>query len=195
MTDGRWIVYRIRFPDDAAEYVGITSRPLADRIYAHRNRGPTNVELSARLRAGDAWEASTISRHRTKDAALEAERREVARLRRPINVFGVTAPRAVARTAAMAPLAEPLELARGRRRRSRRVRRYGRTGRRQRCSVCRRELSSERFCSDPSRSSGLMSRCKDCEREIRREARRAGPDPGARSLARSLAVARIRSAA
>ncbi len=192
MSAPAWIVYRIRFAD-GAEYVGVTSRPLADRIYAHRNKRACNAELTARLRAGDPWEAETLSGHRTKDAALEAERREVARLAKPINVFGATAPRAVVRSGAAAPQATPYGLRV--RRRPRRARRYSRSNRRQRCSVCRRELAAERFCSDPSRSSGLMSRCKDCERDIRREVERAGTDASARSLARSLAVARLRSAA
>lgn len=154
-----WRVYQIVFRADGGTYVGRTRQKVRERVYRHRRR-PVNAELAARLAADDAHEVSVLSAHASEEAAARAEEAAIAALERPINVAGARAPRAVLRRA------DWPRVDRQPGRDGRRGRLYERRDGAARCSVCRRVLPSAEFTTDRTRSSGLSSRCRRCERVL-----------------------------
>lgn len=156
-----WTVYRLEFPDDGAQYVGITSLQLEERLGTHANTqaraGNGNQELRARLRAGDKHYVHRVASGLTEDEARMREAGAIRLLERPINITHATAPQ-MRRYTGEAP-ENPIDWGAGRKKWPRcpepRPGCY-------RCSVCREVKPHWEYQRDKHRFNGLDSRCREC---------------------------------
>lgn len=82
----RWAIYRISYADGAA-YVGQTSRAVAKRVEEHIAKTPA---IKRRSDLGLHAHVEVLAEGLTRRQALARERREIGRLRRPLNVAGPT---------------------------------------------------------------------------------------------------------
>lgn len=163
MNARRWTVYRIEFPADGGQYIGITSLRLEERLGTHASTraapGNGNQELRARLVAGDKHYVHRVAGGLTEAEARTREAGEIRRLERPINITHATAPQ-VRRYTGEAP-DNPIDWRNGRKKWPRcpepRPGTY-------RCSACRECLPHTDFYRDKHRFNGLDSRCKNCRR-------------------------------
>ena len=81
----RHYVYRIRFADGAA-YIGVTKNKLNWRVRQHKYRSSSsNSELHRRLNS-EPFTAVILSKHNSRERAVEREWEEICRLEKPINV-------------------------------------------------------------------------------------------------------------
>lgn len=170
----RWIqIYLLRFTD-GTRYVGQTVQPLEHRIRQHGDYRTTGSGgLVERIREGLLMEAVVLSCHRKQAAA---DRAEAAAIRRESRRYGPGSSVAVINRGGNI-VRLPSEPA---------ARRDGKYPRRESpavvCSWCRRSQPSSVYRSDRSRSSGLGSRCRECE-NVRLKARRNDSDAGAAYVA------------
>ena len=154
-------IYKIVF-DDGAAYVGQTSRLIPIRIKAHSNwSSACNSQLFARLNRGDRHDIQVLSRHQSKRVADEAERSEISKLEKPLNRFGIREERFQSDESNPSPPKN----ARGRKNRRYAQRYYpDRRPGNYRCRVCYQLKRDYEYHSDGSRSCGLSSVCKNCDR-------------------------------
>lgn len=82
----RWSVYRISYADGAA-YVGQTGRSVSGRVAEHLASTPS---IRQRSLVGLSADVEVLAQGLTRRQALRRERREIARLRRPLNIVGPT---------------------------------------------------------------------------------------------------------
>ena len=76
-------IYKLTF-EDGAEYVGQTILEVASRVAAHAHN-PANYELHQRLNRGDKFKTKILTRALAEHAHV-AEAREIAKLKKPINI-------------------------------------------------------------------------------------------------------------
>lgn len=82
----RHYVYRISFADGAA-YVGVTKNTLTWRVRHHKNRSTSsNFELHRRLNS-QPFTAVILSKHNSREKAIQREWEEICRLDKPLNVY------------------------------------------------------------------------------------------------------------
>lgn len=165
-------IYRYDF-DDGSAYVGRTKQSLAARHSSHRNR-PVNRYLWHQLRRYPDTKPELIGSYTTLTEAVAAERQALAALDKPLNAVWISTERFVpegcnGRLADNSPIAYALL---GRTRNGEvkiRDRRYPRvqTGS-YRCRTCYQHKPPEAYCTETGRSSGIASRCRECNKHVRR---------------------------
>ena len=153
-----WQVYKLDFTN-GDEYVGITSKSMMERLTQHE-RNPVNQRVKRNLTTpGVNYTATTISRHRSKDAALRRERREIQRLTQPINYTGLSPEQ----RAEVKSRVEPV----------RRVVKPQRIPPQSaKCYKCGKRKHRSDFYHDKTRVQGIASRCIACTRVARSAPRR-----------------------
>lgn len=142
-----YTIYRLEF-DDGTHYVGRTTYSVEKRVAQHRMT-LCNVRVHDRLRLDMLVRHRVL--HTTGDfhESLRLERREIQRLKNPLNSTNVGTVGEVFRY-------------RDRSGRDYSHRNYKPTDRPIRCNLCRRTLEATMFAPTRLRSTGRDGRCKDC---------------------------------
>ena len=182
-------IYKISFPDGSA-YVGQTRKSISLRLSQHRGSSPCNSILQGKLLIMKPT-VEILSRCREQGAADREEKEQIMQLEKPINRY------VGGRRINSNPEAPLLSNNRWSKKRNRRERRkYPRKASGHHvCSWCWRKLPVSEFHSDPCRSVGLSSRCRECvlaqDRE-RNEAIRKGKSTSAAYMRTKLARQALR---
>ena len=161
-------VYKLSFPEYNAHYIGVTKRYLTERLHGHKH-SPVNFLVGKYLREGAEYRMHEIATYKKRGNALKREAAEIERERVLASCVGGTTILNVADTGLASELVS-LSTAK-RTPEHKRIgmfakksgRKYARKSSAQKCSWCYRILPASNFHSDPTRSSGLMSRCRECQ--------------------------------
>lgn len=149
-------IYKITFPDGSA-YVGQTRNGIKRRIVQHKCY-PCNQKLYNKFLIMPSPKIQVLSRHLKQKIADGEERRQILRLKDPINIYADGHP------IQKNPEAEKISNNQWPSKRNRRPRKkYPRkpSGHHV-CSWCWQKLPVSKFYTDRNRSTGLSSRCKEC---------------------------------
>ena len=149
-------IYKITFPDGSA-YVGQTRIGIKKRLAGHKYH-PCNHKLYRKFLIMPSPKIQVLSRHRKQKIADGEERKQILRLKDPINIYANGHP------IQKNPEAGKTPNNRWSSKRNRRPRKkYPRkpSGHHV-CSWCWRKLPVSKFYTDRNRSTGLASRCKEC---------------------------------
>ena len=90
-TRDGWSVYRVRFLEDGAAYVGMTGGTVIDRLGRHL-RGETGAGIYRRCRRGMVYRFDVLASGLDERTARRVELAEIGKLRRPLNVIGARYP-------------------------------------------------------------------------------------------------------
>ena len=176
-------IYKITFNDGAA-YVGQTIHDLEYRV-AHHCNSPSNWELHKRLKRGSKYTVELLCKALPGHAHV-VEAREISKLEKPLNIthangksVGQRTPKT--HTGKMKKWGTGKKIPYPRRK----------TGQFH-CYVCDGWFGPESFYTSKHRSSGLTSRCIECDKHIKRNMSRAKKLGESTSQAYYQAVADIR---
>ncbi len=149
-------IYKITFPDGSA-YVGQTRTGMEKRMTQHKYH-PCNHKLYNKLLIMPSPKIQVLSSHHDQETADKEERKQILRLKDPINIYANGHP------IQKNPKAEKTRNNRWSSRRNRRLRKkYPRKPSGYHvCSWCWQKLPVSEFHTDRNRSTGLASRCKTC---------------------------------
>ena len=149
-------IYKLTF-EDGAEYVGQTILEVASRVAAHAHN-PANYELHQRLNRGDEFKTTILTRAVIEHAHV-VEAREIAKLKKPINITH-------AKTEPVGERSPPGYRRMGKWGTGKKIPYPRRTSGSFRCHVCGGWYGPENFGTDSQRSSGLASKCLPCRRAL-----------------------------
>lgn len=149
-------IYKIIFPDGSA-YIGQTRTGIKKRIAQHKCH-PCNQKLYNKFLITPSPKIQVLSRHLKQKIADGEERKQILRLKDPINIYAEGHP------IQKNPEAEKISNNRWPSKRNRRPRKkYPRKPSGYHvCSWCWQKLPVSEFYTDRNRSTGLASRCKRC---------------------------------
>lgn len=152
---GEIVVYQLRF-DDGKIYTGIT-KDIRNRLGQHRQKN-SPAKLLAQLKTGVPYKCVIVWKCDDRQDAIEMEQGCIDLV---ADAFNLNSHRF-----------QSVGVGSNRRPGRKNYRRID-DSRATRCSWCRQIKQAIEYNSDKSRSSGLMSRCKDCLKEWNRERWRA----------------------